>query len=59
MACTEEQISALSESEFNKRLQRSRDILTDSGAHYVIDSAADLPDVISDINQNLSNGRKP
>jgi phosphonoacetaldehyde hydrolase len=59
MACTENQLLALPESELNKKLQRSRDMLIDSGAHYVIDSVADLMDVILDINQNLSNCLKP
>ena len=30
-----------------------------SGAHYVIDSIADLPTVLDDIEKRLQNGEKP
>lgn len=59
MACTVDQLSKLSELELNLKLGKARDILVDSGAHYVIDSVADLPDVILDINKKLSIGEKP
>jgi len=49
----------LDKSEINERLSNSRDILVKGGAHYVIDSIADLPNVIEDINQRLLRGERP
>ena len=54
-----EQEQQLSDEEFEQRLQRSRQLLSDSGAHYVVDSITDLPDVCKDINKRLANGEKP
>ena len=45
---------ALSAEEQNKIRQRGREQLYQAGAHYVIDSVADLPEVIDDIEQRLS-----
>lgn len=45
--------------EINKKLIVSRDKLKKSGAHYVIDTLDDLPDVIDDINMRLKNGETP
>ena len=41
------------------RLNYSRDLLIKSGAHYVIDSIAELPEVCADINKRLAQGEKP
>jgi len=59
MALTEDAISALSIEDYEKKLSKAYSILSDSGAHYVVDSVADLPPVIADINQRLSRGEKP
>ncbi len=50
---------SLSETEMIRRLDKSRDILVKCGAHYVIDSIAELPGVCADINQRLARGDKP
>lgn len=59
VALSEEEIAALSEDDYERRLARSYDILANAGAHYVIDTINDLPPVIEDINRRLAVGEKP
>jgi len=59
VALNEDAINALSVEDYERKLSRAYNILSDSGAHYVVDSVADLPPVIADINQRLSRGEKP
>ena len=54
-----EQWENMSPPEKNERVKKSREILLTSGAHYVIDSINELPDVVSDINMRLESGEKP
>ncbi len=56
---TLEQGAALSEEEIQRRMAHTADILRKTGAHYVIESIATLPDVIEDINKRLARGEKP
>ena len=56
---TPEQGAALSETEIARRMAKTRDILEKAGAHYVIDSLADIEPVIEDINARLARGEKP
>jgi len=49
----------MSASEKEKRIEQSRQKLNGSGAHYVIDTIVDLPNVVKDINARLSKGEKP
>ena len=42
-----------------QKVDASVEKLADAGSHYVIDSVADLPPVIDDINRRLANGEKP
>jgi len=56
---TPEQGAALSAAEIDRRMAITRDILEKSGAHYVIDSLADIEPVIEDINARLARGEKP
>ena len=51
--------ATLSEAEIQRRMDHTRKILEQSGAHYVIDSLVDLPAVIDDINDRLARGEKP
>ncbi|NOX39791.1 MAG: phosphonoacetaldehyde hydrolase [Alphaproteobacteria bacterium] len=51
--------ATLSAAEMQYRMDKTRDILVQSGAHYVIDSLVDLPEVIEDINARLAAGDKP
>ena len=50
---------ALTEAEIDRRVAYTRDVLYKSGAHYVIDSIVELPEVIDDINLRLARGEKP
>lgn len=59
MALNEEEIAALSKEDYERKITRSYEFLSNAGAHYVIDSINDLPQVIEDINRRLANGEKP
>ena len=50
---------SLSETEIDPRLNATREILRKSGAHYVIDTFDQLPEVIADVNQRLARGERP
>jgi phosphonoacetaldehyde hydrolase len=41
------------------KIEKSRELLRKSGAHYVIDSIVDLPEIIEEINQRLKHGERP
>ena len=45
--------------EIERRVGLTRDILRKAGAHYVVDSIVELPEVIEDINTRLARGEKP
>ncbi len=51
--------ATLSEAEIARRMAKTRAILEQAGAHYVIDSLVELPAVIDDINARLARGEKP
>lgn len=59
MALNEKEIAALSKEDYERKILRSYEILSNAGAHYVIDSINDLPPVIDDINRRLASGEKP
>ena len=54
-----EEAEAMPEDEIRRRMAVTRDILTRAGAHYVIDSLVEIPQVIADINARLARGEKP
>ncbi|MDH3317612.1 MAG: phosphonoacetaldehyde hydrolase [Gammaproteobacteria bacterium] len=54
-----EQVKSLPESELQRRLAQTREILRKAGAHYVIDEFSQLPEVIDDVNERLARGEKP
>ncbi len=54
-----EEGEALSEEEIKRRMLITEGLLRKAGAHYVIDSIVDLPEVIEDINARLARGEKP
>ncbi len=56
---TPEQGSALPEREVEVRLEYTRRKLAEAGAHFVIDSIADIEPVIDEINARLTRGEKP
>lgn len=51
--------ATLSEADMAARMAKTRKILEQAGAHYVIDSLIELPAVIDDINGRLARGEKP
>jgi len=56
---TLEEADSLSEGEIKRRLAHTRDLLQKAGAHYVIDTWQQMPDVIEDVNIRLGRGEKP
>ena len=54
-----EEADNLSEDEIKRRLRHTRDLLRKAGAHYVIDTWEQMPDVIEDVNIRLGRGEKP
>jgi len=49
----------LSDSELEQRHKISKETLEKAGAHYVIDSIVDLPEIIKSINYRIKNGETP
>ena len=56
---TPEQGAALPDEEIERRVARTRRILREAGAHYVIDNLTDIEPVIDEINARLARGEKP
>ena len=54
-----EQVENLPEDEIQRRLAVTREILQKAGAHYVIDTFDQLPEVIDDSNLRLKDGESP
>jgi phosphonoacetaldehyde hydrolase len=54
-----DEAATLSEEEIERRVALTRRMLEQAGAHYVIDSLIELPEVIEDINARLARGEKP
>ncbi|MEM7342815.1 MAG: phosphonoacetaldehyde hydrolase [Chloroflexota bacterium] len=56
---SEEELLALPEEEQTKRINKARQVLAQEGAHAVVDTVADLPDVIEQIEALLAQGEQP
>ena len=56
---TPEDGEKLSDDEIAKRQAHPKDLLEKAGAHYVIESIADIEPVIEDVNKRLANGERP
>jgi phosphonoacetaldehyde hydrolase len=54
-----EEWSALPEQERHARAERAAAVLRHAGAHYLVDTVADLPAVIDDIERRLAAGGRP
>ena len=54
-----EEEANLSSDELESRNQKSKEILTRAGAHYVVDDINSLPEIIEDINRRLDKGETP
>ena len=50
---------SLSGAEMQRRLAFTRETLRKAGAHYILDTLNELPEVIEDVNARLSRGEKP
>lgn len=53
------EVDQLSAEEIERRHASTREILQKAGAHYVIDSIADIEPVIEDVNQRMARGERP
>jgi phosphonoacetaldehyde hydrolase len=51
--------ATLSQEEIGRRHEETRALLRKAGAHYVIDSIADIESVVDDVNARLARGEKP
>jgi phosphonoacetaldehyde hydrolase len=56
---TEQEIAALDPESRSARLERAYKRMHQTGAHYVVDSIADVPPLIEQINARLANGERP
>jgi phosphonoacetaldehyde hydrolase len=56
---TPEDGEALPEAEVARRVALTREILRKAGAHYVVDSIVELPEIIDHINGRLARGERP
>ena len=56
---TPEEAQSLPKEEIQRRLLKTRDILQKAGAHYVINTFDELPEVVEEINLRLSTGERP
>ena len=56
---SEMEISKLSEMELAERLKVADGVFKAAGAHFVIESVADLPDALDEIQIRLTRGEKP
>ena len=54
-----QELAALSAEEVHRKVDRATDGLAKSGAHYVVESIADVPPIIEDIEKRLSMGERP
>jgi phosphonoacetaldehyde hydrolase len=54
-----ERVGNLPENEIQRRVATTREILQKAGAHYVIDTFDQLPEVIDHINLRLKDGESP
>jgi phosphonoacetaldehyde hydrolase len=56
---TEEELEALPFGERRQRIGRAAQALSKAGAHYVVESSADLPAVVEHIDRRLAQGQRP
>ena len=54
-----EEWDAMSEQEQKQKRMKSKDKLIESGAHYVVESIVDIPQVVEMVNQRLEMGESP
>ncbi len=54
-----EEAETMDPGDFQLRLDKTRQILRSSGAHYIIDEPSELLDVVADVNARLARGERP
>lgn len=59
VGCTQQELAALDPDELKARLDRATRRLADAGAHFVIESVADLPAVVGIVRARLAQGKQP
>lgn len=59
MGLNEVEVADLPASDYERRLERARQCLAESGAHYVVDSIADVMTCLDDIGVRLTRGEHP
>ena len=57
MGLTQEEAACMTRAELEYRKTQVRRRMLEAGAHYVVDTIAELPDVIDDINSKLEEAR--
>lgn len=50
---------SMSKEDFSKRVEISKNILLESGAHYIADNIKDMPQILEDINKRIAEGESP
>ena len=56
---TLDEVADMSEDEIQRRLEHTRKMLWEYGAHYVIDEPIELLEVRDDVNARLASGERP
>ncbi len=59
MGLTEQEINALEPDVLNVKLERAYQRMHQAGAHYVLDSIAEVPPILDEINARLARGERP
>jgi phosphonoacetaldehyde hydrolase len=59
LGLSEKEVAALAEDDLNQRLARARARLSAAGAHYVVESVANVPPVLGEIADRLARGEHP
>ena len=59
VGATEEELKAMDPEVLRSKVKRARKLLTECGAHFVIDTVNELPTVVEEINRRLELGIEP
>ena len=59
LGLTEQEIAALEPEALKAKLERAYQRMHQAGAHYVVDTIAEVPPILGDINARLARGERP
>jgi len=59
VAMTEEEMDAADPAELQKKVDNAKNILYKAGAHFVIETTRDLPQIVEEINKRMTLGLRP